>query len=326
MIDISFIVPIYNVEQYLRKCVDSLLAQDYENYEIILVDDGSPDACPTICDEYVAAHNNIRVLHLENAGLSAARNCGMKIAQGEYICFVDSDDYWEQNKLMEAMHHVQQDNLDVLRFDYQNVRQSTAGQYEVFEPNKYPHIFDTQTDVVDGETYLNERMGYACYVTQFIFRKSIIPPFVPNIHFEDTEWLPRVMLQANRVNSAPVVVYNYLIRQGSITQAKGNTDKMRKNIEDYMFIIEQYNAFRKQYPGCRWLRNMQSNMTVSVLANVAQFIYPDRKAYLNRLRALQVFPLSIADQGRTYIKKAKLINLSPCLAVKIIHYKNILRI
>ena len=77
MIKLSIIVPIYGVEQYLRKCVDSLLAQDYDDYEIILVDDGSLDACPRICDEYAAAHENIRVIHQDNGGLSAARNAGI---------------------------------------------------------------------------------------------------------------------------------------------------------------------------------------------------------------------------------------------------------
>ena len=79
---LSIIVPIYKVEQYLRKCVDSLLTQDYSDYEIILVDDGSPDACPQICDKYAAEHDNIRVIHRENGGLSAARNSGIKVANG----------------------------------------------------------------------------------------------------------------------------------------------------------------------------------------------------------------------------------------------------
>ena len=96
MIKLSIIVPIYGVEQYLCKCVDSLLAQDLpaSDYEIILVDDESPDACPQICDEYAKEHANIRVIHQTNAGLSAARNAGLKVAKGEYVCFVDSDDYW----------------------------------------------------------------------------------------------------------------------------------------------------------------------------------------------------------------------------------------
>ena len=96
---LSIIVPIYNVAPYLRKCMDSLLAQDILDYEIILVDDGSPDECPRICDAYAEKHSNIHVIHQENAGLSAARNTGVAKAQGDYIWFVDSDDYVEPNVL-----------------------------------------------------------------------------------------------------------------------------------------------------------------------------------------------------------------------------------
>ena len=194
---LSFIVPVYNVAPYLRKCVDSLLAQDIPSseYEIILVDDGSPDECPQICDEYAVAHSNIRVIHQENGGLSAARNVGIKEVKGEYICFVDSDDYWEANVLAELLEKVELEDLDVLRFNYQNVNE----QYQVYLPYKYPHYVDTEIGVVSGEAYLNKRMGYACYVTQFIIKREIVPPFTEGIHFEDVDWLPRMMLNAERV-------------------------------------------------------------------------------------------------------------------------------
>lgn len=94
---ISVIVPIYKVEPYLKKCVDSILTQTYKNLEIILVDDGSPDNCGAICDEYAAKDSRIRVIHKPNGGLSDARNAGMKIMTGQYVAFVDSDDWIEPN-------------------------------------------------------------------------------------------------------------------------------------------------------------------------------------------------------------------------------------
>jgi glycosyltransferase involved in cell wall biosynthesis len=90
---ISVIVPVYKVEKYLPQCVDSILAQTYRNLEIILVDDGSPDSCPKICDEYAKKDGRVRVIHQKNAGVSAARNAGLDCAQGEYIGFVDWDDW-----------------------------------------------------------------------------------------------------------------------------------------------------------------------------------------------------------------------------------------
>lgn len=99
---ISIIVPVYKVEPYLRRCLDSIVNQTYTNLEIILVDDGSPDNCPQICDEYAAKDNRIVVIHKENGGLSDARNAGLDICKGEYISFVDSDD-WVDERYIEVM-------------------------------------------------------------------------------------------------------------------------------------------------------------------------------------------------------------------------------
>ena len=482
MLKLSFIVPVYNVAPYLRKCVESLLAQDYDDYEIILVDDGSTDDSPQICDEYERAypqplpkgkgdsfasvwgahtadstqynllkenasanrknpteaesvlwdmlktnnlglhfrrqhvildyivdficlekglvieldggyHNNpeqaeydkqrtshlkklgytelrftnealltnpdaviariksvasslpslqgragvrppIRVIHQVNAGLSAARNAGILVARGEYLCFVDSDDYWQPNVLGGLMAQVERENLDVLRFDYQNVRiadgqesrvKSQEHKYEVFEPNKAPRYIDRKNEIVDGETYLNTRMGYACYAVMFILRRDIILNlkseiinhkseiddclFTPGLHFEDVDWLPRMMLKAKRVNSTPTIVYNYFWREGSITLTQGNKDKIKKNVEDQMRIIEKYSAFIGDYPQCHWLRNMQSSMACGVLTTVAREFYLERKVYINRLKAMGVFPLCITDQGKTYTHRAMITNL-----------------
>lgn len=99
MIKVSVVIPVYNVEEYLRRCVDSVLAQTLSDLEIILVDDGSPDQSPAICDEYAQADARIRVIHKTNGGLASARNAGMRIAQGEYLFFLDSDDWLEPDGL-----------------------------------------------------------------------------------------------------------------------------------------------------------------------------------------------------------------------------------
>lgn len=98
----TVIVPIYKVEQYLRKCVDSILAQTFENFELILVDDGSPDGCPQICDDYAKKDNRVRVIHKPNGGLVSARNTGIRAAVGQYICYVDGDD-WISDQLLETV-------------------------------------------------------------------------------------------------------------------------------------------------------------------------------------------------------------------------------
>ena len=93
MLKLSVIVPVYKAEQYLKRCIDSILGQNYKNIELILVDDGSPDACPGICDQYQEKDERVIVFHQQNSGVAVARNSGMRIATGDYITFVDSDDY-----------------------------------------------------------------------------------------------------------------------------------------------------------------------------------------------------------------------------------------
>ena len=102
-IKISVIIPIYKVESYLRECVESVLRQTYQNLEIILVDDGSPDSCPQICEEYAIFDKRIKVIHKKNGGLSSARNEGFKHATGEYVLFLDSDDYWEKETAIQEL-------------------------------------------------------------------------------------------------------------------------------------------------------------------------------------------------------------------------------
>ena len=225
---LSIIVPIYKVEPYLAKCVDSLLNQDLdpEKYDIILVDDGSPDNCPSIADSYAKRHQTVKVFHKTNGGLSSARNFGIRKAEAKYIQFVDSDDYLEPDVLGGLIKKMEDEQLDVLRFNYQNVDE----HYQVFNPNHYDKPFvDYRDDVCTGLSFLNERLGYGCYACQFIVRRSLLEDclFKEGIYFEDTEWTPRMLLKADRVTSTGKIVYNYLCRKGSITHSNGNSHRTK---------------------------------------------------------------------------------------------------
>lgn len=126
----SVIVPIYKVEKYLNKCVDSILNQTYRNFEVILVDDGSPDKCPQICDEYAKKDKRVRVIHKKNAGLVAARNTGIKEAKGDYICYVDGDD-WVLNNLLQTVWDKAINKYDVEMVVYSAVRQFYNNQEQI---------------------------------------------------------------------------------------------------------------------------------------------------------------------------------------------------
>ncbi|MDF2545101.1 MAG: glycosyl transferase [Herbinix sp.] len=127
---VSVIIPIYKVELYIRRCIESIIAQTYHNLEIILVDDGSPDNCPFICDEYARIDQRIRVIHKPNGGLSDARNAGLKIFTGDYVYFFDGDDYIENNLIEIALHNAVTTSADLVIFNYYRVDECWLGGME----------------------------------------------------------------------------------------------------------------------------------------------------------------------------------------------------
>ena len=321
MTKLSIIVPIYGVEQYLHKCVDSLLNQDISlsEYEIILVDDESPDMCPKICDDYAAAYENIRVIHQKNGGLSAARNSGIEVATGKYIMFVDSDDYIEPNVLSGLLAQAEQDNLDVLRYRLQYVNP----QYEVYNPYESDPFKgnDYSEEPTDGVTFLNTRMSTACYAWAFVLKRELLDGclFTPGIYFEDTDWTPRMLVKAKRVASTNTIVYNYLQREGSITKAV-NRSKQQKVLDDKMRLIGemQRQAKELQEKGFNnaWFSRMIADTVISVIGILSVDFYAERKTYLKQLNRMNIYPI------RSKSLKARLINLSPRLVVELLHRKN----
>ena len=346
--NLSIIVPIYNVAPYLRKCVDSLLAQDISDYEIILVNDGSTDNSGAIADEIVrevkgerlevkGEENSkadmlastpytlhptpeVKVIHQSNAGLSAARNTGIAAATGDYIMFVDSDDYLQPNVLGTLMEQVERDNLDVLRFRYQNVRESG----EAFAPYKdMTNYNDYSLTPTDGLTFLNERMGTQCYAVQFLVRREIVlqEQFMLGIYFEDTDWTPRMLLRAERVESTDLVVYNYLWREGSITLSQKDINKMRKQLQDKMGLLERLNKWGNQVADRRWFDSMISSLVVNIVGIIASTFYDERKEYIRRIKALNILPITSYHIALRAQRKVKLINMSLRLAIMVLHWR-----
>lgn len=135
MIKFSVIVPVYNVEPFIRECVDSVLYQSYNNIELILVDDGSSDNCPAICDEYKKRDFRVKVIHKKNGGASAARNAGVKIATGEYIAYLDGDDFWDVDYLINVSKIIEKEKKDIYlgnsRFDYVDEKATKILLYDI---------------------------------------------------------------------------------------------------------------------------------------------------------------------------------------------------
>jgi glycosyltransferase involved in cell wall biosynthesis len=319
---LSIIVPIYKVEQYLCKCVDSLLNQDVEpkEYEIILVDDGSPDHCGEICEDYAARCANIKVVHRDNGGLSAARNSGIDAAKGEYIQFVDSDDFLEPNVLGTLVKKMDAGHLDVLRFNYQNVNENN----EVFEPNKVSKPFvDYSDEVCDGLVFITERLGFGCYAWQFLVRRELLEDcrFKEGVYFEDTEWTPRLLLKSRHVASTDLIVYNYLLRQGSITQSV-DEKKKRKVLDDKLLLIDSMQEQMRTVSDKRWFEGMVAQTTLSVLGDVCENYYGERKTIVKNLKQKKVFPLSSFHATKAAARKICLANVSSLLLCWLVHLKN----
>ena len=130
---ISVIVPIYKVKKYLNRCIDSVINQTYNNLEIILVDDGSPDSCPQICDEYAKKDKRIKVIHKQNGGLSDARNAGLDIASGDFVSFIDGDDYIHPQTYEIVMDVINKCPAEMICFHYQFIEPEKIAEFEFYD-------------------------------------------------------------------------------------------------------------------------------------------------------------------------------------------------
>lgn len=189
---VSIIVPIYNVEQYLHRCVDSLLGQTYSNLEIILVNDGSPDRCGLIADEYQAGDSRIQVIHKENGGLSDARNVGMKEVTGVFTMFVDSDDWLDKEAIEQLVHHSVVYKADIVQsalyYAYEDKLLIDNRYYQVNDPPVQLNKRTLMYELVRNEKVKNFAWGK-------LYKTNLITdiPFMEGVLFEDVFWAHQVM-------------------------------------------------------------------------------------------------------------------------------------
>lgn len=212
---VTIIVPVYNVSEYLPACVESLRKQSYADVEIILVDDGSTDGSGLLCDEYAAKDTRIRVIHKKNGGLSSARNAGLDAASGQWVLFVDGDDYLAHNavELLLGVAEMQGD-ADFVQFLYQE----TDGSWQ---PEEQVSGAEVLTDVPDFFQRLYGLGGVAASACTKLFRKDLFNSlrFKEGIRNEDEELMTRLLPVCRKVVYTNLVLYGYVMRQGSIIHA-----------------------------------------------------------------------------------------------------------
>ena len=234
---ISIIVPVYNVEKYLRKCVDSILNQTFKDFELILVDDGSIDTSGKICDEYNLKDNRIKVIHKENGGLSSARNAGLDIAQGEYIGFVDSDD-WIELDMYEELYKICKENdtdVGIVGINYGGASEKKKSKKIEIYSNKL---------ILDDLVY-NKGKEITWPAWNKLWLKKVIGEsrFKEGRIYEDGLFLYSLSFKIKKVAKIDYEAYNYRMDNESITRSKiskKQVDFLYNTLDIYKFLPSPY--------------------------------------------------------------------------------------
>ena len=257
-IKVSIIVPVYNAEKFLNRCVDSILAQSYRNFELLLIDDGSEDNSGVICDEYATIDNRIRVMHKDNTGVSSTRNMGLREAKGEYIVFVDSDDYIKSQMLEKMIQCAEKNNSDIVMCGYYldksgDISEAQMNYNEVYgnaESVKYGLLYLYYTDYHNGLFCLWNKMikRTLCSVNNILFDISLK-------RGEDAWFIFQCLKHCKRVDYIPEACYYYCQNENSIMHSLYEDQyeqwvKMRKRLLSENKILKfeiDYSLFYKEF-------------------------------------------------------------------------------
>lgn len=239
---ISVIIPVYNVEHYLVQCLESVVCQTYQNMEIILIDDGSTDSSGSLCDQWAEKDGRIKVVHKENEGLSSARNDGLRVATGEYVAWVDSDDYISADFLEKLYKLLTNHNADMSMCNYYGVYCDEI-------------TFDGKTRIPDEE-FTGKQFMEAAYQTGFFMpawnklakRKAYHNVIYPvGKHFEDSAVLRKLVMNCKKIVTTNEPLYYYRRRKNSILSSLDSVELAEKYLEDYCaWLLDDIAVYREQ--------------------------------------------------------------------------------
>ena len=241
---VSVIIPIYNTEKYLHQCVNSVLAQTYSDLEIILVNDGSPDKSGDICDEYAATDNRIIVVHKENGGLSDARNAGLDVATGEYIYFLDSDDYIETDAIERLVLFMESEKADIVCLNKQPFTEESGIKINKEKLIRYPVCSGAKNVIFrfqkENEWFPGAPLQF--YRTAFLKREEL--RFKKGLLYEDLLFNGIAYVRAEKVSPINSFLYHYRIRNGSILNRK----MTEIDFQSYRICAQGFIDEKKRYP------------------------------------------------------------------------------
>ena len=243
---VSIIIPCYKVEKYLTRCLDSVCAQTFKDWEAICVDDGSPDNCGAILDEYAEKDNRIKVIHQENQGLSVARNNGKKLAQGNYIYFLDSDDSIHPQLMDIAYGLAQKHNADLVNFEYYNEDKEKFVTKQINADKIKFKITENPLFLVKRK----EKYKIHFNVWTKLYKKELLDgiDFIPKIHFEDFPHTYAVLSRKPRTVVISEKLYYYTQNDASISRSTGNPQQIKDYYTGILSVYEIYKApeFKKE--------------------------------------------------------------------------------
>ncbi|WP_066633812.1 glycosyltransferase [Desulfolucanica intricata] len=292
---ISIVVPVYNVEQYLDRCVNSLINQTFKDIEIILVDDGSTDNSPKLCDEYARQDNRIKVIHKKNGGLSDSRNMGIHYAKGEYILFVDSDDYIENDTCEKFANIVSEQEVDIV---IGGAKKITSSEVKKMLPST-----SLYNSVLSGSDYLKHELKHNCakmaaclnlYRRKFLLENNLF--FKIGLLHEDEQWTPRVFLAASKVLVSDNCFYNYVIREDSITKTKD----FSKNAIHIVSIVAELSDFYEKLDD-KELKNLLKDYLIGI------YLFAYRKGDLCKHGKKYTFKKYVLINSRSFSNRIKAI-------------------
>ncbi|MEY8705778.1 glycosyltransferase [Bacteroides faecichinchillae] len=311
---LSIIIPVFNVELYLHKCLLSCLEQDLEcgDYEIIIVDDGSTDSSLLIAQEFTEKYSNIKVYSQENSGQSVARNRGLSLAKGEYVWYVDPDDWIEPSIFQKLYMEVSNNNLDCLWFKWRRI--DANGRCYV---NSSDNTSQRKgTDVESGISFLNNHFGYACYSPAFWFRRQFLLDnsffFREGVIFEDAELIPRILLKSQRVKFIPLICYNYFIRSGSSIQRV--SEKKYRDLKSVIESVDNLNSLDTN----GYFDRLYSSLVVLGIRLVASDMYKDYR--VDFLSFLSKMSRKLVDFDKSTLNRSiiGMLRLSPNMALNVL--------
>lgn len=235
---ISIIVPVYNVEKYLKKCVDSILAQNFCDIEVLLVDDGSTDLCPELCDDYVRQDERVRVIHKKNGGLSDARNAGIDAAKGDLLAFVDGDDYIAPQMFDVLYENIIQTDADISVCDFIRVKENDIvliNDTNNIRTSDYPYFLN---DLFESSVKVVLTVAWNKLYKKAVFDGVRYP--VGRYH-EDEAVIHRLLVNCSKIVYTDSALYYYVQHQGSIMSLA-----IEKRVPDYFFSISDRISFLEE--------------------------------------------------------------------------------